>query len=108
VADALQPRAASNEETRSIIDSLGSLALDMAPVETVLGLVRASELVERVGINQILSPRLARGVPFPRPWLNEVTCGMLPGELWVLAGHTSSGKSSVAIQTRGPRRAGAI
>jgi replicative DNA helicase len=99
VADALQRRAASHEETQTIIDSLGSLALDMAPVETGLGLVSAGELVERVGINQILSPRLARGVPFPWQWLNGVTCGMLPGELWVLAGHTSSGKSSAATQT---------
>jgi replicative DNA helicase len=61
--------------------------------------VSARELVNRVGVTDILSARIARGVPFPWEWLNNSTCGMLPSELWVLAGHTSSGKSSAAIQT---------
>jgi replicative DNA helicase len=60
VADALQRRAASNEGTQTIIDSLGGLALDMAPVETGMGLVSVGELVEQVGINQILAPRVSR------------------------------------------------
>ena len=97
--DSLMKRAANREPLQGILDSMGSLALDMAPTDTGKGLVSMQQLVDRVGITDILAPRVSRGVPFPWEWLNNATCGMLPGELWVLAGHTSSGKTSAAIQT---------
>lgn len=35
---------------------------------------------------------------FPWSWMNRKTYGMLPAELWVLAGHTSTGKTSAMLQ----------
>jgi replicative DNA helicase len=98
VADNLMQRASRREAPQAILDSMENLALEIAPAETGKGLESARQLVERVGISEILSPRVKRGVPFPWAWMNSATCGMLPGELWVLAGHTSTGKSSAAIQ----------
>ena len=98
-ADSLIKRAASGEDPQAILNSLATLSMDMAPADAGKGLVSARELVDRVGISEILSPRIARGVPFPWAWLNNATCGMLPGELWVAAAHTSAGKTSAAIQT---------
>lgn len=92
-------RAANREEPQQILDSIGELAADVMSAEAGKGLVSARQLIDRVGISEILSPRIARGVPFPWPWLNNATCGMLPGELWILAAHTSAGKTSAAIQT---------
>jgi replicative DNA helicase len=98
-ADSLIRRAADREAPQSLLDSMGSLALEMAPAGSNEGPVSVRQLVDRIGITELLSPRIARGVPFPWEWLNHATCGMLPGELWVLAGHTSTGKSSAALQT---------
>lgn len=92
-------RAADRESPMALLDSIASAAADLAPQDGGRGLVSASELVNRVGISAILQPRIARGVPFPWEWLTRATCGMLPGELWILAAHTSAGKTSAAIQT---------
>jgi replicative DNA helicase len=99
LGDNLMRRAANREKPQDILDSIGNLTAEMVPTDSARGLVSARELVDRVGVTEILSPRIARGVPFPWEWLNNSTCGMLPSELWVLAGHTSSGKTSAAIQT---------
>jgi replicative DNA helicase len=96
--DSLMKRAASGEEVQPLLDSLVGLSLEAAP-QVSGGLVTAQELVERLGVQGILTPRIERGVNFPWNWMNYHTCGMLPGELWVLAGHTSTGKSSAALQT---------
>jgi replicative DNA helicase len=98
-ADNLQRRAANQEDPQSLIDSLAKVSMEFAPPGASRGLVSAQQLIDRDGISEILAPRIKRGVAFPWPWLNNATCGMLPGELWVLAGHTSTGKSSAAIQT---------
>ncbi len=97
-ADGLMKRAATQESPQSILDSMVNLSVEMAPTADK-GTVSARELIDRVGVSAILAPRVERGVPFPWEWLNNSTCGMLPGELWILAGHTSTGKSSAAIQT---------
>jgi replicative DNA helicase len=91
-------RAAAGEARQVIAHSIARFALELVYGRSDKGMVSAGQLVERVGLPEILSPRIASGVPFPWEWLNKVTCGMVPGELWILAGHTSSGKSSAAIQ----------
>lgn len=99
VGHSLIQRAVKREAPQGIIDSMGQMAMDLVPQDGRRGLISARQLVDRVGIESILSPRISRGLAFPWPWLTNATCGMLAGELWVLAGHTSTGKSSAAIQT---------
>jgi replicative DNA helicase len=98
-ADGVMRRAADREPPQAILDSITGLTLDLRPADPGNGLVSARQLVDRVGVTEILAPRIDRGVPFPWESMNYATCGMLPGELWVLAAHTSAGKTSAAIQT---------
>ena len=99
-AQNLQNRCLLGEEApQQILNGFQETLLGLAPADSGKGLVSARQLVDRVGVSEILAPRIARGVPFPWEWLNNATCGMLPGELWVLAAHTSAGKTSAAIQT---------
>ena len=61
-------------------------------------LLSAKAVIEKHGLEKILSPRKDSGLMFPWPWLNRWTSGMLPAELWILAGYTSTGKTSAVIQ----------
>lgn len=94
-------RASNRDQPQAILDEITARAVDLAPIEAGRGLVSARELIDKVGISEILAPRIERGIQFPAswPWMNRNTCGMLGGELWVLAAHTSCGKTSAAIQT---------
>jgi replicative DNA helicase len=94
----LQERAASDEPVQTILDSIGRHTMDLANTEIARGLVSARELVDDVGMSAILAPRSQRGLMSPWGWMNRKTCGLLPGELWVLAGHTSTGKTSAVLQ----------
>jgi replicative DNA helicase len=98
-ADNIGRRAANREKPQDIIDSIGNFTAETVPTDAGRGLESARELVDRVGVTEILSPRIARGIPFPWHWMTNATCGMLRGELWVLAAGTSNGKTSAVIQT---------
>jgi replicative DNA helicase len=98
VGQTISQRAASGEDVQPILDSMGRYASDLASTETQRGLISAGELVDDIGMAQILAPRSKRGMLSPWGWMNKNTFGILPGELWVLAGHTSTGKTSAALQ----------
>lgn len=83
---------------QAILESLNETALTMVPQAKNTGLQSAAELVDEIGLARILSPRKNQGLQFPWPWMNYRTNGMLPAELWVLAGHTSTGKTSAMLQ----------
>jgi replicative DNA helicase len=97
--DNIMRRAANHEKPQEILDSIGNFTGEIVPTDSGRGLESARELVERVGVTEILSPRIARGISFPWEWMTKSTCGMLPSELWVLAAGTGNGKTSAAIQT---------
>lgn len=86
------------EDAQVILDSLGTLSVDLVPASAGGGLQSAGELIDEVGLNTLLTPRKNRGLLFPWPWMDKWTSGMLPAELWVLAGSTSSGKTSAMLQ----------
>jgi replicative DNA helicase len=98
-ADQVTKRCQSGEEgPQALLESLGRMVLDLAPQEPGQGLQSAAELVDEVGLGQLLAPRKEKGLAFPWTWMNRMTCGMLPAELWILAGHTSTGKTSAMLQ----------
>ena len=86
------------DRAQDIVESLGQVAMRLVPQVKNVGLQSAGEIIDEVGISRILRPRRESGLPFPWPWMNYRTGGMLPAELWVLAGHTSTGKTSAMLQ----------
>jgi replicative DNA helicase len=97
--DHLQNRCMSQEETpQSILNSLGNTLIELAPQEAGKGLQSIQELIDEKGISTLLQPRQARGIELPWRWLDDATCGMHPGQIWYLAGYTSTGKTSAALQ----------
>ncbi len=86
------------ESGAAILESLGQTAHMLAPQTKNSGLRSAAEIIDAVGISAILRPRRETGLAFPWQWMNYRTGGMLPAELWILAGHTSTGKTSAMLQ----------
>ena len=86
------------EAPQAVLDSFGELALNLLPKDGRGGLQSAGELIDEYGVEALLTPRIKNGLLFPWGWMNRWTCGMLPAELWVLAGHTSTGKTSAMLQ----------
>ncbi len=86
------------EKSQDILDSMGSASVDIAPRAKGTGAETAGEIIERVGLSALLQPRKKTGLRFPWGWMTNNTGGMGPAELWVLAGHTSTGKTTAAMQ----------
>jgi replicative DNA helicase len=86
------------ESPQSILDGFGEIAMNLIPKDGHGGLQSAGELIEEFGLETLMTPRIKNGLLFPWKWMNYWTCGMLPAELWVLAGHTSTGKTSAMLQ----------
>jgi replicative DNA helicase len=98
-ADQITIRCQMGQESPQIVlEAMQRMLLDLAPQQPNAGLQSAGELVDEVGLDRLLTPRRERGLMFPWSWMNGMTCGMLPAELWVLAGHTSTGKTSAMLQ----------
>ncbi len=92
-------RCASGDGTSAeIIDAFSQQLVGLAPQAPGQGLQSMKDFIDEVGVSALLSPRRDRGLMFPWSWMNHVTCGMLPAELWVLAAHTSNGKTSAMMQ----------
>ncbi len=87
-----------SESGAVILESLGQTAHTLAPQTKNGGLRSAAQIIDSVGITSILRPRRETGLSFPWPWMNYRTGGMLPAELWILAGHTGTGKTSAMLQ----------
>lgn len=86
------------ETPQQILESLSQTAMTMVPQAKNAGLQSAGRIIDEAGISAILRPRKDTGLQFPWTWMNYRTGGMLPAELWILAGHTSTGKTSAMLQ----------
>ena len=82
-------------DSLSILDEAekGLLAIQTRSRTTVLS--TAEDAVARV-IQELENPEIAAGVKIGLPPLDEEIGGFMPGELWVLAGRPSMGKSAIA------------
>jgi replicative DNA helicase len=91
-------RASLGDSSSDLAEQLSTVATGVVPKVRTCGLQSAAELVDEVGISKLLTPRRDRGLLLPWSWMNWRTNGLLPAELWVLAGHTSTGKTSAMLQ----------
>jgi replicative DNA helicase len=83
---------------QQVLEACSQTFAQLSPQAPGGGLQSAGELVDEIGLQTLLRPRREQGLPFPWAWMNNMTGGMLPAELWILAAHTSNGKTSAAIQ----------
>ncbi len=100
IAGNLQQRALSGLETgdelrdafgKSIAELSESAPVDRRPVSTV-------DLVEQVGVDEILRPRKVDSIRLPWDRLDHALRGLRPGQNVVLAADTGRGKTSAALQ----------
>lgn len=96
--NAVMQRASLGESSQKLVEQVGAIAAGCALKSTAHGLQSAEELVDEIGISKLLAPRRERGLLMPWTWMNHRTNGLLPAELWILAGHTSTGKTSAMLQ----------
>lgn len=94
--DNLEKRALRPDEPLDKLLQEVPAAGNIANVGT--GPVSVRQVIDRVGINALLSPRHERGIRLPWPTLDEVTSGLAPKQLWVVAAGTGGGKTSFALQ----------
>ncbi len=94
---ALVDLSGSSLSTQDVTDSLSQSISGKPESGDFKGLQSAVDIIERSGVSQILAPRIKTGLRFPWSWMNSQTNGMGPAELWVLAGHTGTGKTSAML-----------
>ncbi len=100
IAGNLEKRALSGLETgeelrdalgKSIADLSETVAVDRRPIS-------AQELVEQIGIDEILRPRKVDNIRLPWGSLDNALRGLRPGQNVILAADTGRGKTSAACQ----------
>ena len=87
-------RAALGDSSSNIYESLSA----QASASTSGGITSTKQLVAMHGLDELLHGRRQYGLRMPWPRLNGLLCGMHPGQLLLLAAHTSQGKTSAALQ----------
>lgn len=60
--------------------------------------VSIAEFMAGKSLDDLLTANRAHGIPYPWPDLEHKLCGLRPGQLVVIAAHTSFGKTSMALQ----------
>lgn len=83
---------------QAILESLTSTGFDLTQPSAPDGPQSTAEILEQHGLEKLLAPRTMDGLPFPWAWMNQMTGGMGPEELWILGGYTSMGKTSAMLQ----------
>jgi replicative DNA helicase len=98
VTQNIQRRCFAREPVQEILDSASELLFGAGACPEHAGPVFAKQVIDQVGVNQLLTPRRERGIRLPWPALDSHLAGLHPGELTAIAAHTSGGKTSMALQ----------
>lgn len=87
--------------SREILDGAEAMLLALGQNRQNGQWLRPGEIIDRYpgGVNAFYNPqRGGTGVPTPWPAITEDLCGLHPGDLFLLAGRPSHGKSVAAMQ----------
>jgi len=90
---------AAEEEPRDILASAEDFLLKLGGSSQPNTLQTTGEIIEGVegGINGLLSPRRTSGLTTGFHDFDELTCGLHPGNLVILAGRPAMGKTALAL-----------
>ena len=90
-----------DQQSREILDGAEAMLLALGQNRVNGQWLQPGEIIERYpgGVNAFFNPsRGGTGVPTPWPIITEDLCGLHPGDLFLLAGRPSHGKTIVAMQ----------
>jgi replicative DNA helicase len=99
-SEAFEPGADVEELIRRARDKVYSLTTGETSKATAVDMWRAAEEAAKRA-DDIKAGLIAPGLLTGIPRVDQVTGGMQPGDLWVLGGSTSSGKTALAVQFAG-------
>ncbi len=100
IASNLEKRALSGMESgEDLRDSLGKSIADLSEsVSPNRRPISTPELIEQVGLDEILRPRKVESIRLPWGKLDDALRGLRPGQNVILAADTGRGKTSAALQ----------
>ena len=99
----IQQRAWNDHEQPDVLlDQLNGILVGLKTAETTNRPISAGDLVAELGLDRIMKARCEQGLRLPWPTLDHMLCGFQPGQMIVLAAHTSRGKTSMALQFVAP------
>jgi replicative DNA helicase len=82
----------------TVIDSFGKSLVEITSCSSGRGPVSTRDMIETVGVTELLKPREESGVSLPWPRVQKALCGLQAGQMAVLMAATSRGKTSMALQ----------
>jgi len=86
-------------EPQAVIDEARASIAELEPVESGRDPLSVAELIERDGLGKLLAPRRPQGdIVLPWNHLDRILAGLQPTQMITIAGHTSEGKTSLALQ----------
>jgi replicative DNA helicase len=100
VASKIEAQVFAGEEgPQAILDGASQMLSGLQPGERLKRPISTGALVEECSVDNLLSPTRERALSIRFfPGLDRLLCGLQPEQLVLLAGHTSTGKTSLALQ----------
>jgi len=99
-AQNLAQRAMSGASASEVLDLFGQQAVKLSDIASVAGAqpFSTADMIAERGVDALLSPRRHGEVRLPWHRLNNALSGVAGGQIIVLLGETSRGKTSLALQ----------
>jgi replicative DNA helicase len=85
-------------EMETIVETLGKSLVEITAQDPGRGAISTREMIETIGVTELLRPREETGIALPWPRLQKALCGLQAGQMAVLMAATSRGKTSMALQ----------
>lgn len=99
VTDNLRQRAMSGQETGDELrEAMGKALAEMETGDMERRPISTREMLEKIGIDELLDPQKIEGVRLPWNRLNTALHGMRGGQIIIVAADTGRGKTSSALQ----------
>lgn len=95
IGERITAEAKGGETSAILIENTERDLMAMQLLSRPIALVDASEAIDRVTY-QLDNPAASFGVKLGLDPIDDVTGGMMPGELWIVAGRPGAGKSAIA------------
>lgn len=88
----------TSSDLDTVVESFGKSLVEITSRSSGKGPVSTREMIETIGITELLKPREASGISLPWPRVQKALCGLQAGQMAVLMAATSRGKTSMALQ----------